>query len=114
MRKTTLASMLILCGSTAAIAQTMTTPVEQRARNSTGNAMANEMAPGTPATATDNGPPDGVASPTGDDLPNGNTTMGNTTMGDTRDGASSTGTTPGVTPDTGGTTPRTSGSTPRR
>ena len=108
MRKTTLASMLILCGSTAAVAQTMTTPVEQRARNSTGNTMANEMAPATPATPTDNGPPDGVASPTGDDLPNGNTAIGNTT-----DGANSTGTTP-VTPDTGGTTPRTSGSTPRR
>ena len=66
MCKATFASMLILCGSTAAIAQTMSTPVEQRARNSTGNAMANEMAPDTPATASENGPPQGTSSPTGD------------------------------------------------
>ena len=66
MRKATFASMLILCGSTAAIAQTMSTPVEQRARNSNGNAMANEVAPDTPATASDNGPPEGTSSPTGD------------------------------------------------
>jgi hypothetical protein len=45
MRKTTLTSLLIVCGSTAALAQVATTPTEQAVQNSTGNAMRNEQAP---------------------------------------------------------------------
>ena len=72
MRKSTLVSLLILCGSTAALAQ-VAQPSEQRLNNTTnGNAMANEMAPDT---TTDTRPPAGE--PMIDPSTTDNTVMGN-------------------------------------
>ena len=99
MRKMIFASMLIMCGSTAALAQVTTTPTELGARNSNGNATTMQTTPTTP----DNGPPMGTASPTGDAQTSGSATNG--TMPDT--------VTNGTTSDTGTTTPRTGTTMPR-
>lgn len=48
MRKTTLTSLLILCGSTAALANVATAPQARQRGSDSGNAMRNEQASGVP------------------------------------------------------------------
>ena len=61
MRKTTLTSLLILCGSTAALANVATGPQSRQTTNDSGNAMRNEQSAGAPLengmtmSPTDNG-----------------------------------------------------------